>query len=147
MTTNPNLDRALAAADAAVGPSALDTLAREVRRLQGEIGALREQLETERMRNVACGVEAMANTPESAKERLPRDHAYWSASYGDVCAAVDREMALRQQLAEREEAAFMAGWIDRDSEVVHGPTWTYSQESQQRDAAFLRWQARQKGTP
>ena len=55
--------------------------------------------------------------------------------------------ALREQVAEREEAAFMAGWIEGNSEVVHGLTWTYSQESQQRDAAFLRWQARQKGTP
>ena len=40
--TNDDLDRALAAAAANVGPSALDTLAREVRRLQGEAEATRD---------------------------------------------------------------------------------------------------------
>ena len=64
-----------------------------------------------------------------------------------LATAEAKRDALREQVAEREEGAFMAGWIDGNSEVVHGPTWTYSQESQQRDAAFLRWQARQKGTP
>ena len=33
-----------------------------------EIAALRVELETERMRLVACGVVALANTPDSAKQ-------------------------------------------------------------------------------
>lgn len=45
---------------------------------------------------VACGVGAMANTPNTiAEQRLPKDHIYWSASLGDVYAAVDREMVHR----------------------------------------------------
>ena len=43
--TNPDLDRALAAADANVGPSALDTLAREVRRLQTNLDATNATIE------------------------------------------------------------------------------------------------------
>ena len=56
---------------------------------------LKAELEIERMRLAACGVAALSNTPESVARRIGRDSPYWSASYGDVCAAVDREMALR----------------------------------------------------
>ena len=68
-----------------------------------EIAALREELETERMRLAACGVVAMANTIESAaKTRIPKDNPYYSASLGDVEAVVDREMALREQLSAEQ---------------------------------------------
>lgn len=58
---------------------------------------IREELERERMRLAGCGVAAMMNTEESIKERITPDNPYWSASYSDVCNAVDREMKLRQQ--------------------------------------------------
>jgi hypothetical protein len=60
---------------------------------------LRGQLETERIRLAACGVVALANTPESAakaREMLPE---YRSASCDDVARLVDSEMALRKQVA------------------------------------------------
>lgn len=75
---------------------------------------LRAELELERMRLAACGVAALANTPTTVAQRISRDHPYWSASYGDVCAAVDREMAYRdsapaslRKLLEECRAALM----------------------------------------
>ena len=66
--------------------------------------------ETLRMALVAVSVVAGANTPHTAEHtRLPKDHPYWTVAHDDVCAAVDREMALRDslraalaQLAEKE---------------------------------------------
>lgn len=69
-------------------------------------------LETERMRLVACGVAAMANTVEARGERLARDHPCYSASYGDVCNAVDREMTHRGQLDKIVE---IIGGTSRDN--------------------------------
>lgn len=57
-----------------------------------------EELEIERMRLAGCGVAAMSNTDESVKARINNLSPFWSASYGDVCAAVDREMSLRKEL-------------------------------------------------
>lgn len=67
-----------------------------------EIDSLRAELETERMRLAGCGVAAMSNTEDSRAQRIGRDSPYWSASYGDVCSMVDREMALRAELAESD---------------------------------------------
>lgn len=67
--------------------------------LKTRVNDLEQQLEIERMRLAACGVVALANTPESAanaREMLPQ---YRSASCDDVARLVDSEMALRQQLA------------------------------------------------
>ena len=63
-----------------------------------EIARLRAEVETERLRLAACGVAAMQNTVSSITQRLTRDNPYWSASYGDVCGAVDREMNLRDEV-------------------------------------------------
>lgn len=66
------------------------------RALLREVDRLFTELEIERLRLAACGVAATANTPETAAEqRLKPDSPYLSASYHDVCAAVEREMALR----------------------------------------------------
>jgi hypothetical protein len=56
---------------------------------------IEKELERERMRLAACTTAALGNTPERVAERLTPDSPYWSASYSDVCAAVDRDMALR----------------------------------------------------
>ena len=63
-----------------------------------EIERLRAELETERMRLAACGVVALANTPDSAaqaREMLPE---YQSASCDDVARMVDENMRLRAAL-------------------------------------------------
>ena len=67
--------------------------------LLDELEAARDDCEHERLRLAACGVAAMGNTPSMVAERIANGHPYYSASYGDVCAAVDREMALRADLA------------------------------------------------
>jgi len=68
-----------------------DTLTADLAAKDAEIKILRMQL-------AGCGAAALANTHESAAHRLTRDNPYWSASYGDVCRAVDREIELREAL-------------------------------------------------
>lgn len=77
------------------------------------IEALRAELERERMRLAACGVVAMANTPDSAESARQMHDDYRSASCDEVANAVDREMALR---AERDAALALLrearDWVD-----------------------------------
>lgn len=54
------------------------------------------ELETLRMQLVGCGVAAMQNTERSKAGRITKDSPYWSASYGDVCRAVDAEIEARE---------------------------------------------------
>jgi len=65
---------------------------------QPEIDKLKTELETERLKLAACGVAAMQNTKKTIKERIDKSNPYWSASYGDVCGAVDREVEFREKL-------------------------------------------------
>lgn len=62
------------------------------------------EIERLRIQLAACGVAAMQNTEESKKQRIGRDNPYWSASYGDVCDTVDREMSLREEVKESKSA-------------------------------------------
>lgn len=48
----------------------------------------------------AISTASIQNTPASAKERIHRDSPYWTQAYGDVCTAIDREMALRDTRPE-----------------------------------------------
>ena len=64
------------------------------------ITKLRAELETERMRLVACSVIALANTPESAASARGMHPDYQSPYCDDVARAVDREIALRAELEE-----------------------------------------------
>lgn len=70
--------------------------------LRQQLAELREECERLRMQLAACGVVALANTPESASEARQMHPDYMSASCSDVADAVDREITLRQQLAERD---------------------------------------------
>lgn len=65
-----------------------------------ENAELKNELETERLRLAACGVVAMANTPESAKKQRQINEKYRSASLDDVIRAVDEEIKLRDENAE-----------------------------------------------
>ena len=44
-----------------------------------------------------CQLAALQNTEDSKKDRCVAGDYGWSASYGDVCRAVDRELELRTQ--------------------------------------------------
>jgi hypothetical protein len=59
---------------------------------------IEDELEYERIKLAACGVAALANTDETVKQRITTENKYWSASYGDVCSAVDREIKYRKAL-------------------------------------------------
>ena len=63
-----------------------------------EIERLRAELDTERMRLAACGVVAMADTPESAAEARNMHPDYRSASCDDVARRVDECIRLRAQV-------------------------------------------------
>lgn len=67
-----------------------------------ERNALKDELERERIRLAACGVVAISNTRETAKENREVSNEYKSSSFDQVCAAVDREMALRERIEELE---------------------------------------------
>ena len=82
----------------AIGNKAADALASS----DEELARLREQLEVERMRLVACGVVAMANTPESAAINRQMKDEYRSGSLDDVIHIVDSEMALRKQVVAQQ---------------------------------------------
>lgn len=78
---------------------------------EAERDRLREEIETERMRLAACGVLADCNTTGSvAKHRGEIQEKYRSGSLDSVCAAVDREMRLRGELEEAEEAIRRLSW-------------------------------------
>lgn len=62
-----------------------------------EIAALKEEVTSERMRLAACGVAALQNTDEAREFRIKSGNEYYSASYHDVCKAVDREMVFRER--------------------------------------------------
>jgi len=59
------------------------------------IAELEAELERERLRLAACGVVAMADTPESASKARDIHQDFWSASLDDVIRQVDALMALR----------------------------------------------------
>ena len=79
--------------------------------LIAELRAAREMLETLRLQLAACGVAALSNTEKSSSERISDDNPYWTASYKDVCNAVDREMKLRTELLAAREAISKIGGV------------------------------------
>lgn len=56
------------------------------------------EIEHLRVQLAGCGVAAMQNTEESIKERAKDGDYGYSASYSDVCKAVDREIRYRNAL-------------------------------------------------
>lgn len=75
-----------------------------VSKLQEDKKKLRAENETLTMQLVACGVAAMCNTEESmAKQQIGKENPYWSASYGDVCSAIDREIKLRAENESKQK--------------------------------------------
>ena len=83
--------------------------------LSAGIAQLEAECERLRMQLAACGVVALANTPESAAQARQMHPDYMSASCSDVANAVDREMTLRQQ---RDKLAEVLGNVDREHELL-----------------------------
>lgn len=78
----------------------LETVAKEAFEKQRvELDTLKKELDTERMRLVACGVVARADTPESAVRERAMHPAYMSESCRDVARRVDECIQLREQVA------------------------------------------------
>ncbi len=110
----------------------VNSAAEEINRQAAENDKLKEtlaekdaELKTERIRLAACGVVALANTPDSAakaREMLPE---YRSASCDGVARTVDREMALREQLATvtaqrgllKDALEKLFSWVDAYAET------------------------------
>ena len=69
-----------------------------------------EQIETERMKLVACGVVAMADTPDSARIAREMHVDYRSASLDDVIRRVDECMALRSEVQALKADAERYQW-------------------------------------
>lgn len=79
-----------------------------IAKLRAEVERLNQSLENERMRLAACGVAAMQNTNESRSERIDKTNPYWSASYRDVCRAVDSEIEYRETVARQAKQLELA---------------------------------------
>lgn len=90
-----------------------ETLWAAAQRVMSECDRLRAELETERMRLVACSVIALANTPESAASARDMHPDYRSPYCDDVARAIDREIALRAELKyQTDNAANLQASID-----------------------------------
>jgi hypothetical protein len=83
-------------------------------RLCQRIGELREELKKERLRLAACGVIALANTPEAAAKARNIKRNFKSASSDDVAAAVDREMKERSRAKAAEKALATSEAVNQD---------------------------------
>lgn len=71
----------------------------ELEKANATIQKQADNIEVLRMQLVACGVAAMSNTKTSIeKTRIDKENTYWSASYDDVCRAVDAEIEYREEL-------------------------------------------------
>lgn len=81
-----------------------------------------------RMQLAACGVATKENTRKSREQRINKSSPFWTASYGDICEAVDREIALREECERlRREVATLRQWLalhcthDDDCTVYEDP--------------------------
>lgn len=108
--------------------------------LREEVERLRDELETERMRVVACGVIALSNTRESAESQRKMHQKYRCASVIDVERAVDREMDLHEEV-ERLRAALEVTPAPVTLEAAEWAIDVFKAEEEQMlaDAARYRW--------
>ena len=80
-------------------------------RAMDERDQLLAEVERLRMQLAACGVVALANTPESAAKARDMHPDYMSASCQDVMRVVDREMALRAEVEAMRKDAERYRWV------------------------------------
>lgn len=96
----------------------ISELERQRYALRTENADLRATLETERMRLVACGVVASADTPESAATARDMHPDYRSAALDDVIRRVDECITLRATLKQAREA--LAESAEAIENAAHG---------------------------
>jgi hypothetical protein len=75
--------------------------ARSLERQLSEEKRARE--EAEAIRLAAISTASLQNTRASAKERIGPDNPYYTTAYGDVCVAIDREIAERERAESAEQ--------------------------------------------
>jgi hypothetical protein len=85
---------------------------------QAKIESLEQQLETERMRVVACGIIATSDTPLSAVKNRNCHPDYWSASADDIARQIDELMRLRAQQTPVPVSEGLPGAADIHFEFV-----------------------------
>lgn len=106
----------------------IGSLVKQVAELERERDEARADLETERMRLAACGVIALANTPDSAAKARDMLPQYRSASSDDVARVVDREMLLRSEVERLrktlDEIATYRNGSHRPAETLDAAEWT-----------------------
>ncbi|HLV16000.1 MAG TPA: hypothetical protein VKY70_00865 [Pseudomonas sp.] len=102
----------------------VEQLREELSAATAERDQLRAEAERLRMQLAACGVVALANTPESAAKARDMHPDYMSASCQDVMRVVDREMALRAEVEALRKDAERYRWLRKgesdDVAVVRG---------------------------
>ena len=88
----------------------INELQNKVFQLGCRVSELENELERERLRLAACGVVAMADTPESAARARHINEEFWSASLEDVIRQIDALMSTRNQLKALRERTFNGGY-------------------------------------
>jgi hypothetical protein len=83
-----------------------------------EIDRLRAGLEREQMRLAACGVVAMANTPDTAAKARDILPQYRSASCDDVARVVDENIKLRAAIDRVRALHPRETWTSRFGSIV-----------------------------
>lgn len=86
---------------------------RELGEARKGMDALQAELERERMRLVACGVVAGANTEMSAAAARDMHPDYWTEACADVARAVDREMQLRAEVELLKADKARLDWLEK----------------------------------
>jgi len=85
--------------------------------------SLKKELERERLRLAACGVVAMADTPESAAKARDICPDFWSASLDDVIRQVDALMEARAAQPPAAQPtpppATAGGLVERVATAIH----------------------------
>jgi hypothetical protein len=88
---------------------------------RAELTRLRVENEQLRVQLAGCGVAALGNTIEAVKQRVSKGDYGWSASYGDVCDAVDRELKLREALSVARDSLIEAKIVGSIAEELENP--------------------------
>lgn len=109
------------------------------------IEELELKLETLRLQLAACGVAAMSNTEETKKSAREIRSEYYSASFQEVCNAVDREMELRKERQkDKEELAEQSALLEKMAEalkIIKGEDWLIKNEWEALDKALAAYES------